>query len=281
MIVTAGQRNLWRKLQGERGVAGLGLQGAPNGRDLGEASALVRRGLVYRTGALGRLTDDDVSALDRLGLRTVIDLRDPSEVALAPPDRLPEPGPSVVALPIYDPRHPVFTYVSAVLLGGDGAGDYAALAEEGTPGAMVAIYRWFVSSGAARSQFGAAIRLLARADRLPALLHCSAGKDRTGWLTATVLGILGVDRAAIEADYLATNDAAMAVNRKILDAMRVRRPNLEPAAVLPVFEARPEYLAAAYAEMARLYGSFEAYLARGLGLDDAVLDALRVRLAAG
>jgi protein-tyrosine phosphatase len=259
-------------------MAGLGLTGAPNGRDLGDASALVRPGLVYRTGALGRLTDEDVSVLDRLGLRTVIDLRDVSEVALAPPDRLPVPGPSVVALPIYDREHPVFTYVSAVMLGEDHAEDYAALAEEGTPGAMVAIYRWFVSSEAARERFGAAIRLLAQAERLPALLHCSAGKDRTGWLTATVLGILGVGRAEIEADYLATNEASKEINQKILGAMRERRPSLSPEALLPVFEVRPEYLAAAYDEVGRVFGSFDAFLAEGLGLDRGVLDALRARL---
>jgi protein-tyrosine phosphatase len=266
-------------VDGEDG--GLGLVGAPNARDIGGLVTAdgrrVRTGLLYRASALGRLTDEDVVALRRLGLRTVVDLRDVSEVELAPPDRLPEPLPEITALPIYDPEHPVFTYVSAVLLGHDTRG-YTALAEEGTPGAMMAIYRWFVTGEAARASFGAAVRLVADPEALPALLHCSAGKDRTGWLTAIVLTVLGVDRAAIETEYLVSNLLAAELNEAILAAMRERRPDLDEDALRPVFEARLEYLEAAYAEVERVYGTFDAYLRDGLGLDDAVLSALREAL---
>lgn len=263
-------------------MRGLGLEGAPNARDLGGLvtgeGRTVREGVLFRAQALGRLTDSDVARLGKLGLRTVVDLRDASESAFGPPDRLPDPPPHVAALPIFDSRHPVFTYVSAVLLGRDGGGDYAALAEEGTPGAMTAIYRWFVTGEIARARFGQAVRLLADPDRLPALVHCTVGKDRTGWLTAIVLTILGVRRDDIEADYLATNAAAAQVNEQILAAMRRVRPDLDPEHVRPVLEARSPYLAAAYAEVDRVYGGFDGYLRHGLGLDDRVLDALRANL---
>jgi protein-tyrosine phosphatase len=256
----------------------LSLEGAPNTRDVANASALLRPGRLYRASALGRLTDADVAALERLGLRTVVDFRNVSEIALAPPDRLAEPALDVVKLPIYDPRHPVFTYVSAVLLGEDHGADYAALAEEGTPGAMLAIYRWFVSAATARAQFSAALRLIADPARLPALVHCSAGKDRTGWFVALALAIAGVDRASIEADYLATNRASAEVNETILRAMKERRPGLDPEALRPVFEARPEYLAAAYAEVVRLYRTMDAFMRDGLGLSAAELAAVRANL---
>lgn len=260
----------------------LGLLGAPNARDLGGLVAgdarRVRAGLLFRTPALGRLVDEDVDRLRGLGLRTLIDLRDVSEIALAPRDRLPDPAPHIVALPVYDPRHPVFTYVSTVLLGEDHGEDYQALAEEGTPGAMAAIYRWFVHGETPRARFGQAVRLLADPARLPALVHCTAGKDRTGWLSAIVLTILGADRATIEADYLATNEAAAEVNKTVLDAMRQRRPELDEDTIRPVLAADSGYLAAAYAEVERLYDTFDAYLRHGLGLDDAVLDAVRANL---
>jgi len=259
-------------------VPPVGLDGAPNTRDVAQASALVAPGRLYRASALGRLTDAGVTELGRYGLRTVIDLRDVSEVAVAPPDRLPTPAPEVLDLPIYDPRHPVFTYVSAVLLGEDHGSDYAALVEEGTPGAMLAIYRWFVSSEDARERFAAGLRVLADADRLPALVHCSAGKDRTGWLVALALEIVGADRASIERDYLATNHAAAEVNEAILRAMKERRPGLDPEDLRPVFEARAEYLAAAYEEVTRLYDSVDAYLRIGLGLSGAELAAIRANL---
>jgi len=71
----------------------LGLSGAPNARDLGglvtSDGRTVRPGLVFRAPALGRLTDEDVSSLDRLGLTDLLDLRHGSEIDTAPPDRLP------------------------------------------------------------------------------------------------------------------------------------------------------------------------------------------------
>jgi protein-tyrosine phosphatase len=256
--------------------------GAPNARDIGGLvtgdGRRVRAGLLFRTAALGRLSDADVDRLRGLGLRTLVDLRDVSEVALTSPDRLPDPPPRIAALPVYDPRHPVFTYVAAVLLGHDHGEDYQALAEEGTPAAMAAIYRWFVHGETARRSFAQSVRLLADPGRLPALVHCTAGKDRTGWLTAIVLTILGVDRADIEADYLATNEASAELNEAVLRAMRRQRPELDEDSIRPVLEARSEYLAAAVAEVERLYDTFDAYLRYGLGLDDAVLDAVRANL---
>ncbi|HZN18351.1 MAG TPA: tyrosine-protein phosphatase [Micromonosporaceae bacterium] len=261
---------------------GLGLFGAPNTRDLGGLPTIdgrrVRRGRVVRASALGRLTDDDVAVLGALRLARVVDLRDVSEVALAPPDRLPtDPAPAVTTLPIYDPAHPVFTYVSAVMLGHQLDG-YEALAEEGTPGAMTAIYRWFVTGESARDSLAAAVRVLADPVALPVLVHCSAGKDRTGWLSAIVLTALGVDRVEITVDYLATNHAAAEVNGAILAAMRERRPELDEDAIRPVLEARTDYLDAAYAEVDRVYGGFDAYLREGLGMDEALCQALRANL---
>ena len=260
----------------------LGLAGEPNARDIGGLVSadgrVVRRGRLIRSAALGRLTDEDVVALGKLGLARVVDLRDTSEISLAPPDRLPgEPPPPVTALPVYDPEHPVFTYVAAVLLGHD-LDVYASLAEQGTPAAMAAIYRWFVTGDRARDGFGTVIRMLAEPERLPLLVHCTAGKDRTGWLTATTLGILGVPRADIVADYLATNDYAGPVYDRIIEAMHGLRPELNEDSVRPLFDARVEYLGAAYEEVERVYGTFGAYLRDGLRLDDEVLAAVRANL---
>lgn len=260
----------------------LGLAGAPNARDLGGLVAgdgrRVRPGLMFRASALGRLTDPDVDRLAALGLRTVIDLRGEREAAQAPPDRLPHPPPRVSVLPIFDPRHPVFTYVSAVLLGRDGTGRYATLAREGTPDAMADIYRWFVSGEVAQARFGQAVRLLADPGRLPALVHCSVGKDRTGWLAVIVLTALGVDPVVVEADYLTTNELSAGLTEAVLARMRQRRPELDEDSIRPVFEARREYLTAAYAEVDRVYGTFDNYLRHGLGLDDEVLAAVRDNL---
>jgi protein-tyrosine phosphatase len=258
----------------------VGLSGAPNTRDLGGLATAdgrsIRTGLIYRGSALGRLTDEDVTALGRLGLTDLLDLRHGCEIENAPPDRLP-PGPAVAHIPIFDPAHPVFTYVSAVLLGHDISG-YANLAAEGTPGAMLAIYRWFVTGALARSAFGAALRQVAAATG-PVLFHCSAGKDRTGWLSAVLLGELGVDRPTIYEDYLLTNEVTASDIAVVLELLQHR--GVPPEVVQPVLCAAPEYLDASFEEVERHYGSLDGYLRAGLGLDETELSALRVRLVAG
>jgi protein-tyrosine phosphatase len=256
------------------------LTGAPNARDLGglvgAGGRPIRTGRLVRSSGLGRLVDDDLPVLGKLGLACVVDLRAPEEIEVAPPDRL-AGEPTVVRLPIHDPRHPVFTYVAAVMLGHD-LSAYEGLAREGTASAMRAIYRWFVTGDPAREGFAAAVRLAARPDRLPLLFHCSAGKDRTGWLSVILLHALGVDEAAIRADYLRTNEATAAVQEAILGAMTVRRPGLDVDAIRPVLVVRDDYLDAAYGEVARAYGSFDRYLRDGLGLSGADLAGLRDNL---
>jgi protein-tyrosine phosphatase len=256
----------------------LGLVGAPNARDLGGLVTTdgrrLRRGTLVRASALGRLSDQDVAALSKLDLSLVIDMRHPSEIEVAPADRLPVPVPQTRYIPIFDPAHPVFTYISAILLGHDGAG-YAGLREQGTPAAMLAIYRWFVDDAGARRGFADAIQAIAGAAGRPVLFHCSAGKDRTGWLSAVLLELLGVDRTVIVEDYLATNGYAQAVNVAIMDAMRARGLVADPDLLLPLFEARLEYLMAAYAEVERRFGGLDGYARIGLGIDEATMTGLR------
>ncbi|WFE41342.1 tyrosine-protein phosphatase [Micromonospora sp. WMMD998] len=256
------------------------LVGAPNARDLGGLPTTdgrrVRAGRLVRAAALGRLTDEDLPVLGKLAPACVVDLRAAEEQAVAPPDRL-VGAPRVVHLPVYDAAHPVFTYVSAMVQGHD-LDAYADLARDGMPGAMTAIYRWFVTGEPARAGFGAAARLAADDANLPLLFHCSAGKDRTGWLSVVLLTALGVPEPAIRADYLRHNELTESLREVLLAAMTKRRPDLDPAAALPLLEARPEYLDAAYDEVRRAYGSFEAYLSDGLGVTDEVRAALRARL---
>ena len=118
-----------------------------------------------------------------------------------------------------------------------------------------------------------------RPENLPLLYHCSAGKDRTGWLTVILLTALGVDEAAIRADYLRNNeltDEPAGGDRRRRCGGDIRSWTSD--AVLPVLEVRAEYLDAGYAEVRRVHGSFDAYLRDGLGLTDDDLSALRAHL---
>jgi protein-tyrosine phosphatase len=257
------------------------LAGAPGARDLGGLPTAdggrIRSGVLYRAPALGRLTDADVATLDAARLIEVIDLRFGQEIVDSPADRLPA-GPHLAHIPVHDPAHPVFSFATAVLSGHpDESGAAGQLRADGPVNAMTAVYRAFVSSAAVRGGFGRALgRVLAAAGR-PVLYHCTLGKDRTGWLTAVLLGAVGVDRDTVLADYLRTNDEISELAGKLLAAAADRR-GLDPALVAPVLAARSEYLDAAYDQARVDYGSLAGYLRDGLGLTDLDLAGLRRHL---
>jgi protein-tyrosine phosphatase len=265
----------------------LRLTGAPNARDLGglvtSDGRQIRTGRLVRSGGLGRLTDADLPVLATFGFACRIDLRHDSELTWAPPDRLPEPAPRVLRLPLYDQAYVAFTQVASILSGAgvdDLAGDtaLAVLDEGGARAAMRDLYRWFVNGAGARALYATAVRAVADPANLPTLFHCSAGKDRTGWLAVVLLTALGVDPAVIREDYLRTNTDNEGFQRLLLDLLARRLPPAELTAIRPMLAARPEYLDEAYAEVERVYGSFDGYLRRGLGLDDRVLTSLRTHL---
>jgi protein-tyrosine phosphatase len=259
------------------GERSLGLSGAPNARDLGGLpvrDGVVRPGLLLRAPALGRLTDEDVAVLGGYGLTDLLDLRHGSEIEVAPADRLPG-GLHVAHIPIFDPAHPVFTYVSAVLLGQD-LSEYQHLGMAGTPYAMRQIYRWFVESPMARAGFSTALHRIAEASG-PLVFHCSAGKDRTGWLSVVLLTALGAGLDTATADYLATNTLQAGVNESIMRRLRDRR-GIAPATLAPVLTAAPEYLAESLAAVERGYGGFDGYLRDALEVDDELVERLRKRL---
>jgi protein-tyrosine phosphatase len=259
------------------------------------AGQIVRSGLLFRANTLSRLSDDDLARLAELKLACVIDFQHPDEIAMVGHDRLPHPPPEqVISLPLFDPEHDVFTAVGALLAGrvadgvaGQVAGAPAAGADPGArPGglradligdnavsAMEALYRWLVSAPLARQAFGSVLQLIVSGRGLPMLFHCTAGKDRTGWLAAVILSALGVRRSAILADYLHTNAANATGVARILE-IAARRMD-DPAVLLPLLQARSSYLDAAFAEVDNVFGGMDGYLRHGLGMDDASLAALR------
>jgi protein-tyrosine phosphatase len=265
----------------EPGGTTIGLVHAANARDLGGYPTMdgrrVRRGLLFRSSALHRLDPADQQRVADLGLRCVLDFRHPREIELVGADRLPTPPPGLlVSMPLFDLAHDVFTAVSLVLAGEAGPEVLAMLDGDGAVDAMIGIYRWLSGSVPAGQAFGAAIRLIAEADALPMLFHCTAGKDRTGWLAATLLHILGVSPELIEQDYLLTNRYNAEHIKLLLHRADGRLAN--PEMLRPLLEARSEYLAAALHEVDQGPGSFNGYLRGRLGLDQSTLDALADRL---
>jgi protein-tyrosine phosphatase len=219
--------------------------------------------------------------LAELKLACVVDFRDAREAQRAP-DRLPTPPPEVMTLPVLDDaaHHDTFGLIGRVARGTADASALEALREDaadgGAAGMMANLYRRFVNGEGPRAAFARTLRLVADADQLPLLFHCTAGKDRTGWLAAVILDALGVDRETIVADYLRTNEVAVGLQEVVLSLLDGKVP--DPTVILPMVQARAAYLEAGFAEADRLYGGMAGYLRDGLEVDDTRLAALRANL---
>ncbi|MFE5627095.1 tyrosine-protein phosphatase [Streptomyces virginiae] len=255
------------------------LQGAVNVRDLGGhrtwTGGQVRQGLVYRSDALSKLTDADVTTVSGLGLTKVIDFRIPMEVQYDGADRLPA-GLSPTARPVSD------LGLYGTLVGAIGSGDPVKQEQMLGGGRAEAymrdIYRTFVTSPENRAQFAATLREIADGRQGPVLYHCTSGKDRTGWMSYVLLRALAVPEDTAENDYLASNTFRAAYDAKVRAGLKQSGRMQNPDLLIPLQEVRQDYLDSATAQLEADYGSFYGYLTQGLGLDLRTLAKLQTKL---
>jgi protein tyrosine/serine phosphatase len=235
----------------------LPLTGAFNFRDLGGYPTAdgrqTRWGRVFRSDTLHELTAEDLVVLRNLGLRTVVDLRTPTELDRDGRGRLVDEPVRHVSLSVL-PEESGESRAAPPPIGGD----------------MADRYLWYLEVGGDR--LAAALRLVAAPDEHPLVFHCMAGKDRTGVLSALVLGCLGVARSAIVDDYVQTGTRL----HLILDRLR-RHPvygrtmPAEPSTAVTVDGTTIERFLDRVDER---YGGAAGW-ARSAGVRPETLDALR------
>lgn len=238
------------------------LEGCLNFRDLGGYPTAdgrsVRWRQVFRSDALHLVTAADVAHLrDDIGLREVIDLRSSAEVRSEGQGPLARGDVRFHHVPLFDGevREEDRERVAQITL----ADRYVFLTE------------------LAGDRIARVVGLLADAEA-PAVFHCAAGKDRTGVISALVLGLLGVADEVIVADYVAT--------RENLDAIVDRLNSLEGyrtmLAALPpdTMHANPETIVEFLERLRARFGSVEDY-ALAAGITEPVIARLRARLIEG
>ncbi|MDA8300637.1 MAG: tyrosine-protein phosphatase [Actinomycetota bacterium] len=236
-------------------------EGVKNFRDLGGYPASGGRstcwGLVYRSGRLHNFTEGDFGLFAGLGVRAVFDLRDGTERGVDP-----DPVPSV-HLPVLDE-----------LAGEEGVGILRATTAREAEEAVARIYTGLLRRRA--RVYGQLLSSLADPANRPAVVHCTAGKDRTGIAAALLLGALGVDRATVLYDYELTGQEGY------FDADSLRRTlaaaGVASAAADVVVGAPAAPLARALEELDRAYGGTEEYLLGPAGLEPGTLRELRQAL---
>lgn len=213
----------------------LPLQGASNFRDLGGYRAAdgryTRWGLMFRSGNLAKLTEMDLAYLSPLGIRLVCDFRMDFERKTAPTAWTGDGAPEVLLLPM------------------DTYSNLPPNAELNVR--MNAVYKRFPVESAPEMKQGF-LRII-KGD-IPALVHCSAGKDRTGMFVAFLLTALGVPRDVVMQDFLLTNQY------------------MTPTSV------SADWLNEAFRTVGEKSSSFDDYLKKIVGLSDTDLATLRSRL---
>ncbi|MFF3857763.1 tyrosine-protein phosphatase [Streptomyces sp. NPDC002209] len=255
------------------------LQGAVNLRDLGGyrtwTGGQVRQGLVYRSDALGKLTQGDVTTVSGLGLGRVVDFRIPMELQYDGADRLPA-GLTATSRPVSDLG--LYGTLVGAISSGDPATQEQMLGGGRAEAYMRDIYRTFVTSPENRAQFAATLREIADGSQGPLLFHCTSGKDRTGWMSYVLLRALAVPEETAERDYLASNTFRAAYDAQVRAGLKQSGRMQNPDLLIPLQEVRQDYLDAATAQLAADYGGFYGYLTDGLGLDLRTLAGLQTRL---
>ncbi|WP_333769207.1 tyrosine-protein phosphatase [Streptomyces sp. IBSBF 2435] len=259
------------------------LTGVRNFRDVGGLPTAdgrrVRHGVLFRSGHLAHATAQDAAFLAGLGLHTVFDFRNPDDIAVEGPDTA-LPGTRNLNMPLNDPAENAGFWQT--VRDGDVPSLEAVLGEGRGAARMVAAYRKLILERTA--DHSRMLDLLTDPDRpaVPALLHCAAGKDRAGTSIAIILLALGVERSAIEADYLESN--ARHRRYKVVRGDGSTGTAIAPEVrelLSPLFEARVEYLRAAFDTIEERWGSVDRYLSEGLGLTEQRRERLREQLLTG
>lgn len=249
------------------------LAGASNFRDLGgyptENGRRVKWGQVFRSNALAELSAADYQTVDRLGVRLVCDLRAGDERA-AQPTR-------------WQGREPVFLTspkenldFNVRSLFGDGPPEAAKVRAN-----FIGFYRDMPKAYAA--EYKAMFARMA-AGETPMLVHCTAGKDRTGVGSALILTALGVPRSIVVADYAMSEKFQQSTMRQQASggdgkpapsaSLLARLP---PEVIQVLMRTEPAYIEAALDSIEREYGSVQGYLTQELGVTPAQVAALRRR----
>lgn len=253
----------------------LATEGIHNFRDYGgyptQGGGRVRTGLLFRSGQHCEASEADLRTFADLGIRTVIDLRGNGERERFP-CRRPDLWDGEVVFydgetssrPPHEPEKPT------------------ELTPETAHDRMLKVYTRMPGNAAMQSIFGQYLRALAEREG-GSLVHCFAGKDRTGIAAALLHHILGVSRADMLTEFLHTNAAPTyeILERQSLPGIEERLGvQLDRETISELMEVREAYFDRFFATVDDGWGSLDTFLAQAIGVDDSLREGLNARFVA-
>ena len=239
------------------------LIGASNFRDLGgyetEDGMKLKRGLIYRSDNLSNLSEEDLQKINEIGIKTVCDFRSDFEL---------DEFPSLFS----DKTLPKLKHIPIKTLGTRDLRELSIkddVTSEEMAREMQHHYVLYVHQH--KKKYRDFINLVAFGE-IPLVFHCFAGKDRTGFGALLYLGLLGVKKETIIEDYLLTNKffKGPIVTEEWRDTSSEK--------LQPLFEARVDYINAAFSEIYSSYNSIEDFVVKELEIDRQTLDLLKTRI---
>ncbi|KAF4444506.1 hypothetical protein FALBO_17225, partial [Fusarium albosuccineum] len=227
----------------------------------------IKPGLVFRSAEPSRLTADGETALQDLKISHVYDLRSRIELERFNSAAREWPGAERVFVPVFLDED----YGPAAI-----ALRHQNYTAEGTEG-FVEVYRSIWETGT--KPINIILSHLAKPDPTPLLIHCTAGKDRTGVICAFILSICGVDDQTIAHEYSLT-EAGLGDFKDELMASLMKNPELQGdlEGARRMLGAQPENMLAALKEFRQQYGSVEKYAVEKCGLSQDDLEQIRKNL---
>ena len=255
------------------------LQGAANVRDVGGYETAdgrsVKWGLVFRGDRLSDLTADDQQTIENAGIRTVVDFRGDSEIAKDGADKVPA-NVKVVNTAVLDAgTQALATAITSALKSGDpaiveqvlGGGEAVRISDTGAVDQL--------SKPDGMTGYSQALRTIADSESAVAYL-CTAGKDRTGLMTALLLGILGVPDKTIVDDFVLSNTYNKAKNEQTYTFLSSK--GIDVDLLKPLMEQRPSQIQPVLDKIRDQFGGWEKFSQDVLKLDADTIAKLRSKL---
>lgn len=247
----------------------ISLEGQANFRDLGgyktDDGRSIKYGMLYRSGTLSKLTDSDITKLEELRIKTVVNFLTEEERQARGEDRLPK-GVKTIFLPISGENNE-----ANLVLEARQTGDFTEVPKD---------FNYKIHdllTGAGEEAYAGLFDVLSKSENYPVVFHCSHGVHRTGTASALVLSALGVKWEVIEKDYMLSNDfrkteidhrieelEKIAAQNPIIEDRKSNSQNIEA-----FYRLKPEYIEGTKKAVERDYGGFDSYFkALGIGVSE-------------